>query len=186
MTNIPQRLIEKEKPAKEKIRTDALLRETSTNYIRLIGDADRKARIMLVVNSIFLTISVAALTKTINVMPNVWISAAILMLSNVLTLFFSVQSVKPEFRNHKSSESENSIIHYKKCSKLTLEQYKAELKEVMQDDILKMDAVIKDIYFYGNMLAQKYRLLKAAYHIFSWGILLAVTSYLAIILFANK
>jgi len=32
---------------KKKIKTDLILKETSANYIRLIGDADRKARIML-------------------------------------------------------------------------------------------------------------------------------------------
>ena len=74
----------------ERIRTDALLRETFTNYIRLIGDADRKARIMLIVNTIFLTISVTLLTKAIHDIPYVWISAAILLLSNMLTLFFSI------------------------------------------------------------------------------------------------
>lgn len=80
-------IVEKRKKDKERIRTDALLRETSTNYIRLIGDADRKARIMLVVNSVFLTIGITLLTKSMDDMPFVWISATILMLSNVLTLF---------------------------------------------------------------------------------------------------
>jgi hypothetical protein len=50
---------------KKKIKTDLILKETSANYIRLIGDADRKARIMLVVNSIFLTLSVTLITKVI-------------------------------------------------------------------------------------------------------------------------
>jgi hypothetical protein len=98
MLNIPVQSSKRGKKDKERIRTDALLRETSTNYIRLIGDADRKARIMLVVNSVFLTIGITLLTKSMDDMPFVWISATILMLSNVLTLFFSIQSVKPEIK----------------------------------------------------------------------------------------
>jgi hypothetical protein len=50
---------------KKKIKTDVILKETSGNYVRLIGDADRKARIMLVVNSLFLTLSVTLISKII-------------------------------------------------------------------------------------------------------------------------
>jgi len=186
MINISGKELKKEKKSIERIRTDAILRETSTNYIRLIGDADRKARIMLVVNSIFLTISVTFLAKTIHEIPNVWISASVLVISNVITLFFSIQSVKPEIRNSLNDQSENNIIHYKKCKELSLEEYSSELRDTMKDNTKKMDAIIKDLYHYGNLLALKYKLLKIAYTLFSWGILLSVISYLFIILFINK
>src|SRR5262245_7909870 len=92
---------------KKKIKTDLILKETSSNYIKLIGDADRKARIMLVVNSIFLTLSVTLISKAIGSIPHGWIFASVLMFSNVLSLFFSVQSIKPEFASTKNVETEN-------------------------------------------------------------------------------
>lgn len=182
MLNISVKESKKGKRDNERIRTDALLRETFTNYIRLIGDADRKARIMLIVNTIFLTISVTLLTKAIHDIPYVWISAVILMLSNMLTLFFSIQSVRPEFKKFLDKDVENNIMHYKSCHQLSLEEYSAQLKDTLLNNDKKMEAVIKDLYHYGNLLAIKYRLLNVAYHLFSWGILLAVLSYLFIIL----
>lgn len=182
MLNISVKESKKGKRDNERIRTDALLRETFTNYIRLIGDADRKARIMLIVNTIFLTISVTLLTKAIHDIPYVWISAVILMLSNMLTLFFSIQSVRPEFKKFLDKDVENNIMHYKSCHQLSLEEYSAQLKDTLLNNDKKMEAVIKDLYHYGNLLATKYRLLNVAYHLFSWGILLAVLSYLFIIL----
>lgn len=186
ISDIPAEELKKEKSSDKKIRTDALLRETSTNYIRLIGDADRKARIMLLVNSVFLTISVTVLAKSIHDIPYVWISATLLMISNVVTLLFSIQSVKPEFRHYPGKESENNIFHYKKCRELSLEKYGEELRDIMNDNTKKLDAIIKEIYHYGNLLTLKYKLLKTAYRVFSWGIVLSVFSYLIIILFINK
>jgi hypothetical protein len=185
----PEKDLKKELKARkrnERVRTDTLLRETSTNYIRMIGDTDRKARIMVVVNSIFLTISITLLTKSLDDYKYVWISAVILMIANVLTLYFSIQSVKPEFRKFKNSDSENSIIFYKKCNELSLQEYSSQLLETMNDNDKKLDALVKELYHYGNLLSMKYKLLNIAYHIFSWGILLAILSYLYILLFIIK
>src|SRR5687767_12585004 len=81
------------------IKTDSLLRETSSHYIRLIGDADRKARIMLIVTSVLITIGISILTEALNKVPLVWISASILIIANSATLFFAILSVKPELKS---------------------------------------------------------------------------------------
>ena len=100
------------------IKTDSLLRETSSHYIRLIGDADRKARIMIVVNSILLTLSVTFITKSIRgseVSP-AWISLILLTISNLVALFFTIISVQPEIHTSIGKDTEDNILHYKKCS----------------------------------------------------------------------
>ncbi len=171
---------------KKKIKTDLILKETSANYIRLIGDADRKARIMLVVNSIFLTLSVTLITKVIGDVKYGWLFASILMLSNVISLFFSVQSIKPEFAQVNNEEAENNILHYKKSSELTLDENRSQINLTLTDDAQKMDAFIRELYFYGKLLTIKYRLLKKAYLFFSWGILLAIVSYVFIIIMVRQ
>lgn len=175
----------KKKKSNKVIKTDAILRETSSNYIRLIGDADRKARIMIVVNSILLTISVTLLTKALNDKPNVWISATLLMAANLVTLFFSILSVKPELHSSIGKETENNILHYKKCMEYSLMDYTTQLLDTMADGDKKIEAVIKNLYFFGNLLCMKYKLLKIAYRVFFWGILLSVISYF-IILWISK
>ena len=167
---------------KKKIKTDIILKETSGNYVRLIGDADRKARIMLVVNSVFLTLSITLMTKIIVNIQYGWLFASIMMISNVISLFFSIRSVKPEFNSAKDAETENNILHYKKCDELSLEEYRTQINTTLTDDTLKMDAFIKELYFYGKLLNIKYRLLKIAYYFFLWGIVLAVLTYIFILI----
>jgi len=171
---------------KKKIKTDVILKETSTNYVRLIGDADRKARIMLVVNSVFLTLSVTLMTKLIGTIQYGWVFASILMTSNVISLFFSVQSVKPEFNQARDEQAENNILHYKKCSELSLDEYRAQISSTLLDDSQKMESFIKELYFYGRLLTIKYKLLKKAYYFFSWGILLAVLTYIFLLIIVNR
>jgi len=171
---------------KKKIKTDVILKETSGNYVRLIGDADRKARIMLLVNSLFLTLSVTLISKIFGDVPHSWFFASILMLSNVISLFFSIRSVKPEFTQATNDETENNILHYKKCNDLTLDEYRSKIHSTLTDDAQKMDAFIKELYFYGRLLNMKYRLLKIAYYFFLWGIVLAVLTYIFILIMFNR
>ncbi len=177
---------EEKEEKKKRIKTEVILKETSSNYVRMIGDADRKARIMLVVNSVFLTLSVTVIGKVIVTIQYSWIFAAILMISNVLSLFFSVQSIKPEFGQTKDDQTENNILHYKKTSEVTLDEYKARISSTVMDNTQKMEAFVKELYFYGRLLTIKYKLLKVAYYFFTWGIVLAVLTYVILLILFNR
>jgi hypothetical protein len=168
------------------IKTDSLLRETSSHYIRQIGDADRKARIMLIVTSILITIGISILTEALNRVPHVWISATILIISMAATLFLSILSVKPELKStHSAKETENNMLHYKKCSEYSLQDYTRLMIETLEDSDKKRDAIIKELYYYGNLLSMKYNYLQTAYRFFLWGIVLSVVSYLLIVFAKN-
>ena len=171
---------------KKRIKTEVILKETSSNYVRMIGDADRKARIMLVVNSVFLMLSVTLIGQVIVNVQHSWIFAAVLMVSNVLSLFFSIQSIKPEFGQTKDEETENNILHYKKSSELTLDEYRTKINSTVMDDAQKMDAFIKELYFYGKLLTIKYKLLKVAYYFFTWGMVVAVLTYIILLILFNR
>lgn len=176
----------KEREANKVIRTGSLLRETAGNFIHLISDADRKARIMVVVNSIFLTLSITLLTKSLDNMPFVWISASILLICNVLTLFFSLQSVQPDFPSLRGDLSENNMMHYKKCAQYSLDDYTLHIRDMIFDNEKKLDTQIRELYYYGNLLNIKYKYLRFAYRIFAWGLIFSVGSYIFILLFINK
>ena len=164
------------------IKTDSLLRGTSSNYIRLISDADRKARIMIVVNSILLTISATVLTKTIHHGPPTWISLILLAISNLLSLFFTFVSIKPEIHASIGKDLEDNILHYKKCSEYTFSEYMTHMMSTLDNNDKKLEAVIKELHYFGNQLTRQYRLLKMANLSFYWGIALSVVSYLLILL----
>jgi hypothetical protein len=169
----------------ESIRSETLLRDTTNHYIRLIGDSDRKARIMIVVNSILLTGSLPVITMVIHNQHLVWISAAIFIVANLMALFFTVMSVQPDLQNDINKDTENNMLHYKKCTEFSLADYRMQMLSTMHSNDKKIDAVIKELYFFGNLLDAKYRLMKVAYRFFLWGVIVSIVSYL-IILFVTK
>ena len=173
---------EKEIKIQAHIKKETILRNTATNYIRLICNADRKARNMLLVNSFFLAASVTLLSNSLVSLPNSWISSVLLLATNLFSLFFILQSVRPNFSLFKHPDLENNLIHYKKCSELTLGEYMQQMKETMADNEKSLEAVLKDLYYYGNLLNIKYRLIRQAYRIFTWGMFLSISSYLLMLL----
>ena len=54
------------------------------------------------------------------------------------------------------------------------------------DNAQKMDAFIKELYFYGKLLTIKYRLLKVAYYFFTWGMVVAVLTYIILLILFNR
>ena len=164
------------------IRTDSLLRETSSHYIRQIGDADRKARILLVVTSVMITIGVTVLTKNLINIPLAWISALLLIFANMITLWFAILSIRPTIKGAAARESEDNILHYKTCTEYSLPLYTEKMTATLDDDQEKRNAIIKELYYYGNLLNEKYKFIEFAYRSFSWGIVIAVASYLVIYL----
>jgi len=173
---------EKEIKIQAHIKKETILRNTASNYIRLICNADRKARNMLLVNSFFLAASITLLSDSLVSIPYSWISAVLLLATNLSSLFFILQSVRPNFSLFKHPDLENNLIHYKKCSQLTLGEYMQQMKEVMADNEKALDAVLKDLYYYGNLLNIKYKLIRHAYRIFTIGMFLSIASYLLMLL----
>jgi hypothetical protein len=175
---------EKQKQIRNRtIRTDSLLRETSSHYIRQIGDADRKARILLVVTSVMITIGITVLTKNVLVVAQGWISAVFLIIGNIITLFFAILSIKPRLKGEAANQTENNILHYKTCTENSLESYTQKMFETLDDDQKKRDAIIKELYYYGNLLDQKYKCIEYAHRAFFWALVTTLVSYLVIYLF---
>lgn len=96
--------------------------------------------------------------------------------------FLTIVSVKPEISDSIGNDTEDNILHYKKCSEYSLSEYRTQIMDTMQDNDKKVEAVIKELHYFGNLLTRKYKLLKIGYRCFYWGIVLSVTSYFIILL----
>jgi hypothetical protein len=66
---------------------------------------------------------------------------------------------------------------------MPLDTYAAGINEVMNDREFLYGSLTKDIYFQGAVLGRKYRLLRTAYNIFMYGIMLSVAAFIIASLF---
>jgi Family of unknown function (DUF5706) len=60
---------------------------------------------------------------------------------------------------------------------MKLEDYDWAMKEMMNDREYLYGSLIKDIYFLGVVLGRKYRMLRIAYNIFMYGIIVSVLAF---------
>lgn len=169
----------------EHVNSDDLLRQAHGQNIKLISDVDRKARVIIVVNSILLTLGITIITKLMDHVHYAWISAVILIFSSLFSLFFSLLSIRPEINSHLGKEVNDNILHYSKASEFKFRDYSEKVHELLHNNEEKINALIKDLYFFGNLLTMKYRLMKIAFRIFYSGLATAVVSYIIFVLIRN-
>ena len=60
---------------------------------------------------------------------------------------------------------------------MELEDYQRAMNQMMNDGEYLYDAMIKDVYFLGIVLAKKYKYLRISYTIFMWGLIVAVIAF---------
>jgi hypothetical protein len=66
---------------------------------------------------------------------------------------------------------------------MNLDDYEWGIKEMMKDSDYLYGSMIRDNYFLGKVLGKKYRLLRIAYTIFMFGLVMAILSYGVAIVF---
>ena len=175
----------KEWSKEERVDSDDLLRQAHGHNLKLISDVDRKARVIIVVNSILLTLGITIITKLMDHVHYAWISAVILIVTNLLSLFFCLLSVRPEIKSHLGKEVNDNILHYSKASEYKFKDYSEKVHELLHNNEEKVNSLIKDIYFFGNLLTMKYRLMKVSFRIFYSGLAVSVLSYIFFLLMRN-
>src|SRR4051794_18244411 len=80
-------------------RNEQLFKLAFRNYIDLIGLADRKAGLLIQVNSIIISIVFGFIIKKEDVGINEYIPIVIILTSSLITIFYSVLASKPRVNN---------------------------------------------------------------------------------------
>lgn len=159
--------------------------------------ADQKANMMIQLNTLLLsalitylaarttTNGIAMLQNPIVVIPGVLLLTT--ALGSVVTAILSAQPEITSFRlNNKVKPTANrriNLLFFGNFVKLPLEEFQEGMRDLMrQKDALYIN-MITDVYYLGDVLSKKYRLLKVSYTIFMVGIIMTVFSFVISILY---
>ncbi|HLF52620.1 Pycsar system effector family protein [Flavobacterium sp.] len=181
--------MEKEKRKREKTEKpdrgiDTLFRVTLSNHTRLSGIADSKANILLSVNVIIISIALSTIMPKLDSPNNVHlvIPTFILLLSSVITIIFAILSTRPKvtegvFTRQDIEDKKVNLLFFGNFYKMPLDEYQWAMNEMMKDREYLYNSLIKDLYFLGLVLEKKYRLLRIAYTLFMFGIIISVMAF---------
>jgi len=161
---------------------ETMFRLTSRNHIRLSAMADSKANILISVNAIIISVLIGGLIKTLDNHPHLIVPTYLLLSINVITIIFSILSTRPNVTKGKFTlkdieDKKTNLLFFGNFHRMTQQDYKWGMLEMMNDSDYLYSSLIDDIYFLGKVLGKKYYFLRIAYNIFMIGIILAVISY---------
>ncbi|QHT66486.1 HD domain-containing protein [Rhodocytophaga rosea] len=167
---------------------ETMFRTMSANHLELSSIADNKANIMISINSIILSIIVSVLGRKLEEYPNFTIPTLILTLVCLGTIIFAVLATRPNvtsgiFTKEDVYKKRTNLLFFGNFHSMKLDDYEWGIKEMMKDSDYLYGSMIRDNYFLGKVLGKKYRLLRIAYTIFMFGLVVAILSYGVAIVF---
>lgn len=171
---------EKEKDAGRSIET--MFRNTVRTHVDFSSMADTKANIMISVNTLILTIVVTVMIRKLDANPHLIIPSAMLTLTSLVTLVYAILVTRPKvtkgiFTEEDIKQKKVNLLFFGNFHKMTSDDFKWGMKEMMKDKDFLYDNMIMDFYYLGQVLGQKYQKLRICYTFFMYGLIISVLAF---------
>ena len=162
---------------------ETLLRVTDNNDHRLSDMADNKAQILITVNSIIISAIISLLLRNLKDNQFLVLPSYILLCVSLLTMILAILATRPSipmgrFTGKDLADKKVNLLFFGNFYKMKLDDYAKGMKSILNDPEFLYDILIKDVYSQGVVLGRKYRLLRAAYSIFMFGLIVAIATFI--------
>ncbi len=162
---------------------ETMFRISSSNHQRLSDMADKKAHIMITVNSIILSAIISLVLRRLDEYGYLIIPSFILLTISLLAMTFSILSTRPSIPNGMFTPADLdsrkvNLLFFGNFYKMQLDEFNAGMEIMMEDKKFLYRSLIKDLYAQGVVLGKKYHYLRIAYNIFMYGLIIAVVAFI--------
>ncbi|MDB5263533.1 MAG: metal-dependent phosphohydrolase [Adhaeribacter sp.] len=184
---------DRETLAQPKRGIETMFQSTYQNHMSLSGIADNKANMMISLNAIILSVIITYLGAKTSVLgteftrnPILMVPIGILILTTLGSVVSAIMSAQPEvtsfnIRPNKVKSKKVNILFFGNFTKIPLSDFQGGMHDLMRDKDALYNNMITDIYYLGDVLSKKYRLLRISYTIFMIGLILTVLSFIVAI-----
>ncbi|MEN8123760.1 MAG: Pycsar system effector family protein [Bacteroidota bacterium] len=176
--------LKKDKESRPGRGVETMFRVTHRNHLKLSDIADTKANILLSVSAIILSIALSTLFPKLDKPDNYYLiyPTLIFLFITVVTMVFSILSTRPKVTSGKFTKEDISnkkvnLLFFGNFHKMKLEDYQKGMIDMMNDNDYLYKSLINDLYYLGKVLNKKYKLLRIAYTIFMYGIIISVIAF---------
>lgn len=157
-----------------------LFRTTSHNHYTLNEMVDRKANIMITVNSIILSMMIGGFLQFdfMTSSPALSASTMVLSVASLLSIIFAIISILPNRTQGNYTRKENlskdgNLLYFGNFYKMPLEDFEEAMMEKTKDSDYLYRSMIRDLYYLGQKLHKKYRFIRISLWLFLSGVVLA-------------
>jgi predicted metal-dependent HD superfamily phosphohydrolase len=167
---------------------ETMFRISSGNHQRLSDMADKKAHIMITVNSIILSAVISLVLRKLDSYGFLVVPTFLLLSISLAAMTFSILSTRPSVPSgtFDQADLENkkvNLLFFGNFYKMPLDQFAAGMEMMMEDGTFLYGSLIRDVYAQGLVLGKKYHLLRISYNIFMYGAIAAVVAFMLAYLF---
>jgi len=161
---------------------ESMFRLTARNQINLSSIADNKSNILISVNAIIMSITMTVLVTRFEEVPNIILPTLIFLVFCLVTIVFAILSTRPnissgKFNKEDIKQNKVNLLFFGNFYNMELDDYEWAIGELMKNDENLYSTMIKDQYSLGKVLAKKYKLLRIAYNVFMFGIIISVLAF---------
>ncbi|OKS85634.1 Pycsar system effector family protein [Mucilaginibacter polytrichastri] len=162
---------------------ETMFRITSSNNQRLSDMADKKAHILITVNSIILSAIISLVLRKLDTNGYLIIPTIILLAVSLTTMTLSILATRPTiphgtFNQEDLDKKRVNLLFFGNFYRMPMDQYANGMKLVMEDKDFLYDTLIRDVYSQGAVLGRKYLLLRWAYNVFMFGLIVSVVAFI--------
>ena len=161
---------------------ETMFRISASNSVRVSVMADNKAHIMISVNSIIISVVLALVIRNMEEYIHFLIPTILLVTVNIATIIYAVLATRPKISDGRFTEKEVdeksvNLLFFGSFYKMNYPEYHVAVNKMMKDSAFLYGNLTKDVFWQGKVLGRKYQLLRIAYNIFMYGIILSVLSF---------
>jgi hypothetical protein len=123
--------------------------------------------------------------------PYLTIPSILFLLSSVTTIVIAILATRPKlgggtFTTEDVINKKTNLLFFGNFHKAPFEQYNEAMRKMMRDPNYLYGALINDIYQLAVVLGRKYKLIRLAYNIFMFGLVISVIAFAIAIFFFKK
>ncbi|MCB0459846.1 MAG: hypothetical protein KDC74_07515 [Flavobacteriaceae bacterium] len=160
-----------------------LFRTTSKNHYTLNEMVDRKAKIMITVNSIILSLFLGGFIGKLSSGLNVYIPILIFSIANLISITFAIISIMPNktqgnFTEEEVRSKKGNLLYFGNFYNMHYRDFEWGFLQMLNDKDYLYTSMIRDIYYQGQILHKKYTYIRISLFIFLLGLGLSIVTHL--------
>lgn len=174
---------------------ETMFRTMYSNHMKLSDMADKKASMMIQLNAVLMSVIITylgakmgkagALSPVVSGNPVLGIPISILLVTALGSVITAILSAQPDVTSFawlkKSPEIATNrrvnLLFFGQFTKLNLDNFQNGMRDLMRQKDMLYNNMVTDIYYLGEVLTRKYRLLRTSYTIFMVGLILTALSF---------
>lgn len=155
-----------------------IFRTTSKNHYTLNEMIDKKANIMISVNSIILSLILGGIVSS-STLDHSSVPIAVMTLTSISSVILAVLSIRPDtthgiFTEEEVRNKQGNLLFFGNFYNMSFKDYEWGMLQMLNDSNYMYSTMIRDIYFLGQSLSKKYKYIRLSLNVFMIGIFLAV------------